>query len=76
MSIYHGHAIARKEYEYKKEVLKEHVLCIFGPINQEHNIGKYVAQNLVNSFTGTCCGLYFGGFLKKHEWNKMYKLHA
>lgn len=70
MSTHFGKNISRMSYCYNEEVKPENMLSIFGPINQKHNLGKYVKKDRVQIFVRKCEGIYFG-FLRYHPWNNM-----
>jgi hypothetical protein len=72
ISIFKGREVPRESYPYQKEISDEYALCIFGPINKEHNLGKYVPKKKINSFFGTCDGLFYS-FLQYHDWHKAYE---
>lgn len=73
ISIFKGREVTRKSYAYQKEVSKEeNHFCIFGPINQEHNLGKYIAKPKIRGFLKTCDGLFYS-FLQYHDWHKEYE---
>lgn len=44
MSVYDGEAIKRTEYLYNSDIT-DYKMCIFGPINRGHNIGKYPSKH-------------------------------
>ncbi|KAG5674619.1 hypothetical protein PVAND_004573 [Polypedilum vanderplanki] len=72
MSVHHGIKKNRAVYSYNDEIKVEYMLCIFGPINLKHNIGKYLKKPKVYTFMLKCEGIFFG-FLKYHPWNVAYE---
>ena len=71
MSVYKGREIPRGSYKYKEEVPKERLMSIFGPLNQEHNLGKHLEKNEANKFIHKSSAL-FCSFLRYHDWHKEY----
>ncbi|KAL7044540.1 hypothetical protein ACKWTF_001949 [Chironomus riparius] len=67
MSIYDGKQLERFKYEYQDEI-NEHILCIFGPINRKHNIGKYPSSKDVEYFVKLSQSLE-GEFNKKYDFD-------
>jgi len=53
MSIYDGKKLNRFNYEYRED-FKGSILCIFGPLNRKHNIGKYPSKTDVEYFINLC----------------------
>lgn len=72
MPIYEGKPIQRKEYSYPKEISREYLLSMFGPINRADNVGKRVPIRMVHSFVGTSKRIYFG-FFNCHRWSVAYE---
>lgn len=56
MSTYEGKQLDRVNYDYPNEI-ESHTLCIFGPINEKHNIGKYPSKKDVEYFIILCKSL-------------------
>ncbi|XP_070499663.1 terminal uridylyltransferase Tailor-like [Chironomus tepperi] len=56
MSTYEGKQLMRINYEYPEE-FEEHFLCIYGPINRRHNIGKYLTKSSAEYFIKLCQSL-------------------
>lgn len=56
MSTYDGMQLERINYAYREEI-ENNILCIFGPINRKHNIGKYPSKNDVEYFIELCGNL-------------------
>lgn len=54
MSVYEGTAIEKVSYKFPGQISDNHLLSIYGPINQEDNIGKYVPRNIMERFVKLC----------------------
>ena len=67
MSIYDGKQIERNRYQYPEEI-DEHILCIFGPINRRHNIGKYPSKKDVEYFILLCQNLQREFIMKNYDF--------
>lgn len=58
LSVYKGCEINRKAYMYKGEISANFPICIFGPLNQEYNVGKAITKPRAVSIMGTCSGSF------------------
>lgn len=54
MSTYEGSAIEKVAYKFPDQLSEYYLLSIYGPINQEHNIGKYVPKRKMEKFVKLC----------------------
>lgn len=54
MSTYEGSSIEKVTYKYPDQISDNNLLAIFGPINQEHNIGKYIPKKKMEKFIKLC----------------------
>jgi hypothetical protein len=72
ISVHYGIKQVRSLYENKEEINDDYLLCIYGPINKKHNLGKYLAKKSVARFAGMASAIYYS-FLKYHPWNVAYE---
>ena len=54
MSTYEGSSIEKVKYKYPDQISDIKLFSIYGPINQEHNIGKYIPEKKMEKFIKLC----------------------